>query len=152
MGRPKKNPEAVQASKKKKGPGPEVKKERAKKPPAKSKKEEAGKEAACGITGCEFFDSAFKDNCMMGPVPEGECQSYMKAEGLPKVESSLMVGSVLMLPMDREQGLVDWLLSLPNSKMRLIGALIKNMLECQMDLARYPLTKKVEPQESREAA
>jgi len=150
MGSPRKNPETVQAAKKKKGVA--TKKKKAPRPPVKEKEEEKNKEITCGKTDFEFFDVSFSGNCLMGPVPEGECPSYMKAEGLPKVESSLMVGSVLMLPMDREQGLVDWLLSLPNSKMRLIGALIKNMLECQMDLARYPLTKKVEPQESREAA
>ncbi len=147
----KKKEESV-SQKKKKGPGPEVKKGKAKKPQAEGKNDEKGKEITCRKTDCELFDATFTGNCLTGPVQEGECPSYMKAEGLPKVESSLMVGSVLTVPMDRELGLTDWLMTLPNSKMRLIGALIKNMLECQMDLARHPLTKKAESQESREAA
>jgi len=150
MGRPRQNPEAVPETKKKTETA--AKKEKAPRPPVKEKEAEKRKEIACGKTDCEFFDAAFPGNCITGPVPEDECQSYMKAEGLPKVESSLMVGSILMVPMDREPGMVDWLGSLPNAKMRLVGALIKNMLECQMDLDRFPLREKAVPQGKREAA
>jgi len=126
---------------------PEPKKRRGR--PLKSKipptppapiKEEKSEIRSCQRPDCEFFDVTFKENCLMGPVPEGECQSYALADPIrevPKIESSVIVGNILQLPLDRDPELVSWVSSLSRPKLLMLLTHIRNLTYDHMELDRF---------------
>jgi len=126
---------------------PEPKKRRGR--PLKSKipptppapiKEEKSEIRSCQRPDCEFFDVTFKGNCLMGPVSEGECQSYALADPIrevPKIESSVIVGNILQLPLDRDPELVSWVSNLSRPKLLMLLTHIRNLTYDHMELDRF---------------
>jgi len=97
-------------------------------------------ERLCVGKDCEFHDASFKGNCMLGPVPEGECPSYMLADPIrevPKIESAVIVGHVLQIPMDRDPELVGWIRECSRAKLLMLMLLTRNLLYEQMELDRF---------------
>jgi len=138
----------LRAKKQESDPMPEPKKKRGRGRPPKSEistkevqqEKEKFEDRLCRKDDCEFFDASFRGNCLMGPIPEGDCLSYMLADPIrevPKIESAVIIGHVLQIPLDRDPELVGWVRKCSRPKLLMLMLRARNLLYEQMELDRF---------------